>query len=225
METWQKAVRILLLVAVLALTGCTNTQQAVIPTSAPTQDLNVVRTEAAGTVVAQITADALANPSATPTLAPTETPLPPTDTPTPASATLTPIVTATMTRVASSGGGSFYPTNTGTPYTDQAQFVGQSIPDGKFFSAGQDFDMKWTVKNTGARDWNTEFYIKYLSGNLEPSKNKIYMLTSVVHKNDTVDLLADFVAPQTPGRYTSNWAIINDDGVAFFHMYLVINVN
>ncbi len=218
---------LILLVAVLAMAGCNTNQPAPVATQAPqpqqpTADLGVVRTQAAQTVVAQITADALANPSATPTAVPPTATTEPTATQ--AAATSTPVPTMTPTRAASSGGGGGgYVGPTATAYTDRAQLTSQSIRDGARFPTGYDFDVVWTFKNTGFRDWNTQFYIKYIDGDLVP-KQDIYMLSEPVKKNDTTSFRVDFVAPSQPGRYESNWALINDDGTAFFNFYIVINV-
>lgn len=216
--------RLILLVAVLALAGCNTNAPSPVATQAPQQptaDLGVVRTQAVQTVIAQITADALANPSATPTaIPPTATTVP---TATQAAATATPVASLTATRAASSGGGGGYVGPTATSYTDRAQLTNQSIRDGASFPGGYDFDVVWTFKNTGFRDWNTEFYIKYIDGDLVP-KQDIYMLSEPVKKNDSTSFRVDFVAPTEPGRYESNWALINDDGTAFFNFFIVINV-
>ncbi len=214
----------MLLLVVLALAGCNAAPQptVVLPptaTLAPTTDLSVVRTQAAQTVVAQITADALANPTAEPTAVPATATAAPTAT---QAATATAVPTLTPTR-ASGGGGGGYVGPTATVYTDRAQLTGQSIKDGASFPTGYDFDVTWTFKNIGFRDWNTEFYIKYLSGDLKP-KQDIYMLPKAVKKNDSISMTADFLAPGTPGRYESNWALYNDDGTQIYHFYIVINV-
>jgi hypothetical protein len=218
---WQKVIRIIMLVAVLVLAGCNAAPQPVVSTQNPTADLGLIRTQAAQTVVAQITAEALLHPSETPTVVPPTATTAPTNTAVP---TLTPIPTATTATGGSGslgGGGSVYVKATPTYYTDSAQLVSQNIPDGKTFPSGADFDVTWTFKNTGVREWNTKFYIKYLSGDLKP-KQDIYMLPNTLAKGHTVAMTADFHAPLNPGRYTSNWALINDDAVAIFHMYVVI---
>lgn len=213
----------ILLLSVLVLAGCNTAQPAPAQpaaTLAPTTDLSIVRTQAAQTVVAAITADALANPTAVPTEIPTQTALP---SATPVPATVTPVASLTPTRQASGGGGGGYVGPTATAYTDRALLTSQSIRDGAQFPTGYDFDVSWTFKNTGFRDWNNDFYIKYLSGDLKP-KHDIYMLPAVVKKNDSVSMVVDFVAPGTPGRYESNWALYNDDGTIFYRFFIVINV-
>lgn len=220
MTTWHKTARICILLAVLLTAGCTTATPAV-PTAVPTQDLAPMMTQVAQTVIAQITAEALANPTAT------AVPPTPTEVPTATAApTLTLAPTATSTPVKSSGGGGggniVYPTSTSS-YTDSAQIVSTVPTDGSYFAPGYDFDVIWTVKNTGKRDWTNEFYFKFLDGNWEPESKEI-RYTGAVDQGDTVKLVIDYKAPLNPGRYTSNWGIVNDDGVTFARMYIVINV-
>lgn len=232
MISWKKIGYAVLLTAMLALSACSAAPQPVVPTAAPTQDLGVVRTQAAQTVVAQITADALANPSATPTQAPlpTETPVPPTETATVA-ATSTAIATVTKAPISSGGGGGggsggggsvSYPTATGT-YPNRALLISQTPFDGTKMRPSEDFDANWTFKNIGTTEWNTHYYIKYQSGDLKPKQN-VYMLSEKVAKGDTHTFTADFIAPAHFGRYTSNWVLYDDNGAIIYHMYIVIDV-
>ena len=213
----------LLIIGLLALVGC-SVSPGITPTSAPTTDINGLSTQIAETVVAQITREAALNPTAVPpTVAPTQTQLPPTAVPTePAAVVNTPVPTLTTVPTKSGGSYVFIPSATSS-YTDQATWVTQTPPDYKVMPAGKDFDGVWTIKNTGKRTWNTQFYAKYVSGTLEATKD-IYFLPSPLAVNDTVGFTIDFVAPTTPGTYTSNWKLVNDDGVAFFHFYLIITV-
>ena len=57
-----------------------------------------------------------------------------------------------------------YPTWTVTPYTDRASLSFQTPADGLVMARGQAFDVKWVIKNIGARDWNDQFYVTYISG-------------------------------------------------------------
>lgn len=220
MTTWHKTARVLILLAVLLTAGCTTATPVVVPTAVPTQDLAPVMTQAAQTVIARITADALANPTATA--------LPPTATEAPtatAAPTLTVAPTATSTPVKSTGGGGgniIRPTSTSS-YTDSAQIVSTVPADGTYFDPGYDFDVIWTVKNTGKRDWTSDFYFKFIDGNWEPESKEV-RYTGAVDQGNTVELVVDYKAPLTPGRYTSNWGIVNDDGVTFARMFIVINV-
>ncbi|NPV57751.1 MAG: hypothetical protein HPY76_13935 [Anaerolineae bacterium] len=190
---------------------------------APTEDINLVRTQAAQTVVAQITAEALLNPSATipaPTLPPaTEAP---TLTPLPA------LPTATSTKVVSSGGGGGggggAPAATATSYTDAAKLVDFWPPDGFKMSRGQDFDAKFTFKNTGKRTWTTDFYIRTNGGDMDPYYTDTVMVAEPVAVNDTYTFVVDYAAPYEPGIYRTYWKLVNDDAVTFYKFYIVIEV-
>lgn len=220
MKTWHNTARVFILLAVLLTAGCNTPAPTTAPTAAPTQDLAPVMTMAAQTVIAKITEDALANPTAT-ALPPTAT-----EAATPTAAptlTLAPTVTSTPVKSGGGGGGNIiYPTSTSS-YTDSALIVKTEPTDGSVFAPGYDFDVIWTVKNTGKRDWTSEFYYKFIDGNWEPESKEI-RYTGALDTGDTVKLVVDFQAPQTAGRYTSNWGIVNDDGVVFARMYIVIYV-
>lgn len=220
---------IALLLLAFSLAGCNTPTPAPEPIL-PTPDLDQVRTQSAQTVVAEITKDALINPS--PTAAPVEpsaTVLPTMAVPAaPAVSSVTPLPVFTATKLPASGGGGgsvFIPSK--TPYTDLAQWISQSPKDGSVFTRGSDFDLIWTIKNTGLRDWNTAFYLRYLSG--VKAKNQAgeeYTLVYLpaVERNGTVDIRVDMVAPLNPGSYNTTWQLVNDDGVVILTPNLVFTV-
>jgi predicted small lipoprotein YifL len=188
----------------------------------PTVDLSVVKTDAVSTVMAQMTADA---PKVTATSQP-PSPTAVINTATlPVLATAAPAVilpTATKTRIIYSGGGGAVAPTVNT-YIDQAVLVSQKPTDSTVMAPGYGFDAAWTIKNTGRRDWTNEFYFKYLSGDIPGRASDIVMIDGL-DKGDKVTLTVDMVAPQAPGVYRSEWGIVNDDAVTFFHFYVVIVV-
>lgn len=208
----------------------TTTEQS----SEPTTDMNSLRTEVAQTVVAQVTYDAAltkaAEPSQTPMVATVmieEVQEEPTATET------LPIVTYTATEVVPSLTPSrtvqvTYPTWTPTYYIDQAELSSQTPTDGEYIRAGSDFDLVFTIKNNGARAWNTNFYLKFVSGTSGQTQNgtpvTLVYIPSNVAVGSTVSLVIDMVAPSTPGTYSSNWALYNDDGTVILSPNLVFNV-
>ena len=215
-----------LFVSIALLAGC-NTPAA----QAPTPDLNAVRTQAAQTVVANFTLQALQNPTSTPlpTQTATNTPLQPTEAATgaatiaPALPTLTvpAIITATPVPVGST---TYYPAPTKPTGPDAAELVSQKYPQSSVFSPGDDFDMVWTFKNVGTKKWNTDYYLKYESGTKLDNKATIAMATKDVNIGQNEDFLIDVLAPSTPGSYTTYWSLINDNGAAFYSVYLNIVV-
>ena len=156
---------LLILFPSILLSGCITINE---PTPENTEDLNTFRTEVASTVIAQLTEEApkVQKPSDTPvststpkiTASPTLT-FAPTNT--------VPIPTATLKIV--------YPTYTSIPYTDSAILVSQSPADGVSFGPNTDFDIRWTIQNTGRRAWTPEFYYSHLTG-LDGKNNNNFLL-------------------------------------------------
>ncbi|MEA4906066.1 MAG: NBR1-Ig-like domain-containing protein, partial [Anaerolineaceae bacterium] len=83
--------------------------------------------------------------------------------------------------------------------------------------------LRWTIKNVGARDWNTSFYYTYISG-VEGSDASFYYLPGNVAINDSVELVVDMVAPTDPGNYRTTWSLINDDAVTLMTMTFIFTV-
>jgi hypothetical protein len=247
MKTISRNARNIFLVCMaLIMVGCTavpvNTpvpqapaQQQAPVQAQPTVDVGALKTEVAQTVVAQIAAEEASQP--TKTQIPTETPQPllpvPTETP-----TIMIIPSSTSTVAASggtggsggssggSGGVAKSATPTKLPYVDSAILVVQAPTDGTYMNATQDFDAVWTIKNTGRRPWTTDFYFKPDPDHTSQLKVKtapVY-LSSIVDQRSTYKFTVDMVAPKAPGTYRSWWVLVNDDGVAFFHFYIYINV-
>ncbi|GAP22895.1 NBR1-Ig-like domain-containing protein [Leptolinea tardivitalis] len=217
-----KSILLLLIAASLfSLTGC-NAPATATPTAEPTLDVAAIKQEIYQTVVAQLTADA---PKATPTAAATSTPIDTATAAAPVAPTITlPAIITVAPKSTFTAASSYtrYPTWTVTPYTDRASLSFQNPADGLVMAPGQAFDVKWVIKNIGARDWNNEFYIRYISG-VKSSTFEVLMLPKVNRGGET-EILADFVAPQKPGNYVSKWGLVNDDGVTFFHFNYVFSV-
>jgi hypothetical protein len=211
---------ILLLLIAISIAGMAGCSTQPTPQPAPTIDIGALKEEIYKTVVAQLTVDA---PKATPTVpatstlaaSPTVEILP--SLTAPAAITLAPKSTFTA---ASSY--TRYPTWTVTPYTDRASLSFQTPGDGTVMAPGEDFDVKWVIKNIGARDWTNEFYVTYISG--IKSRTFSTLMLPPVHEGSETTILADYTAPSKPGNYVTQWALINDDGVKFFRFNFVFSV-
>ncbi len=203
---------ILVMGLLIVIVGCTPT-----PAPTPTVDeqvlagtLQVARTEAAETVVAQITDEALRNPSATPTSTATSTqtatPLP-TATPVPPTPTYRPVITYTC-----------------TPAAFRCSIESQTPPSGQDLSPGSDFDAKWVVKNTGTDSWDAngmDYY--YTSGTHMEKHGDSFDLPQSVDPGETVEIVVDMLAPTDSGRYTTAWTI-GQSGVVACIMSITIDV-
>lgn len=128
----------------------------------------------------------------------------------------------TATTRSTTGGGGWRPSAT-SAYTDQAKLVAQSPKDYTWMDPNESFDARWTFKNTGKRQWNSDFYIRHQSG-FKAEKDNIFFFSSNPKVNETVEIVVDMRAPAQSGHHVTYWQLINDDGTSFFRFYLVINV-
>lgn len=163
---------------------------------------------------------------ATPALAPTivlptatETPtpgLPPTWTPTPSpefTSTTEAQVVATSTLM---------PTNTvvvlptftpsRTPRTGigggTCQVTYQNPADNAILPKGAEFEMRWTIKNTGSKSWAADSTdVRFLSGDRVHVGNDVRDMPYDVAAGGMVDLLISMRTPLTPGSYVTNWSL------------------
>ena len=184
------------------------------PTPAPTVDaqptFNAIYTQGAQTMVANLTMNAPTStpvtpvtPTSTPTL--TSTPAP-TSTPQPSN---TPGPTETPTHV--------YITWTFTPTPTQPAFAciitGVSPSSSDKITVDQDFDAKWSLKNSGTATWtsaNSDF--RFIDGTRLHTKGDIVDLKSNVAPNGTTSISMDMKAPSGDGTYTTKWGLYMDDG-------------
>ena len=225
-----KKSRILILITLglLIFAACTTKVADISAPAAATLDLNGLRTQVAQTVVANLTVVAAANPTSTPTAENTATLLP-SQTPFSTETEISGIggdliATGTAIPVPPSGNWVVYPTKTKTPYVDSAKLTGQVPQDGYSKKQGLSFPVKWTFQNTGMRKWNTDFYIKYVSGDIEPENEGPVLLDSEVKQGNSISVTTILRTPHKSGNLRSNWVLINDDGVAILHFYLLVKV-
>jgi hypothetical protein len=197
-----------LMVLMLALTAC-------VPQAAPepTIDANQLFTQAAMTVVAQLTQDA---PPATQTPAPTLTPA---FTSTPlggALPTLPPLSTLPSLST---------PTRSSLNIADKAMYITQSPSDNATVQAGKVFNITWRLRNTGTTTWNTNYAYRFFAArNKIPTSANGYNLTTSVPPNGEVDITVVATAPTTAGSYDTQWVLTNPEGTNFSYFTLDINV-
>lgn len=88
--------------------------------------------------------------------------------------------------------------------------------------ARYDFDVVWTVKNTGTKDWEaTLLDYKYWSGTKMNNFADLYDLPSNVAKGESISLRVDMTAPSSAGTYTSTWALADGNTV---YCYLPVTI-
>ncbi|MBI9048248.1 MAG: hypothetical protein JEZ00_02425 [Anaerolineaceae bacterium] len=196
----------------------------------PTVDTNLIKTEALETAFAQMTQEALFNPTETPV--PTETPLP-TNTLAPtttlAQATLPSIATSAVQPVATQATGNVVgAVNTG----DKAQWISQEPDDGtKFYLRNAEevplfFDIFWTVENTGTTTWNDSYKLRYYVGDKFFRNETEFSFPKDISVAPGEQAALKIVAsyPDDSGKYESVWVLTNPDGVNFQVLTIQIEV-
>ena len=204
----------------LAACGATAEQE-------PTPDVVTLRTQAVETAMAEMTIQAALNPTAT-SVPPTITPLP-----TATRYTLTPIAgggssSAGSSSTGGSGGGSKIATSTPTrpPWSSddyQCAFVDQ-FPYDQAQKAGSEYDIVWTIRNTGDRIWYTNLTEVVWMGGDDISPAHSYRLPNNVKPGETVRVTVDIHLPtrQQESRLETFWGIKNDSGTIFCRFYHII---
>jgi len=169
------------------------------PASAPTLDLDPLRTEVAATVLAQVSHTLSSQPSLTPTPYPTATFAPfPTFT-----SEVSPVPTLPVLPTAGAPG------TPGSAANDRAQWVSQTIADDAVFAPGEVFTMTWRVKNTGASTWSAAYWLRFYSG--DPfGAPKEAQLGQIIPPGAEVSLSLPMKAPALPGDYRSDWVLSNE---------------
>lgn len=196
------AVRAGLLLSILLLAACSPAA----PTAAPTPDLNLLRTEVAATVLAQVPLICALTPTAT---------LPPTATSTPTATPGTPTVTLTPT-LGTPGADAF----------DRARWVSQTVQDGTRFTPGQTFSVTWRMQNSGTTTWTTSYWVRWYSGNAFGAPTEIAVERDVP-PGDFYDITVNLKAPTVVGDYSTTWTLSNplrsNFKDAFFLSFVVAN--
>lgn len=92
--------------------------------------------------------------------------------------------------------------------TGGCQIVSVSPPYNTSYTAGADFDSKWTLKNIGSATWSkNSIDYRYLSGTKMYKHNSAYDLSADVASGSSVDIIVDSIAPSSAGTYTMTWGL------------------
>lgn len=188
---------IILAVLVLVLTACG-------PGQSPEEIQAQVETAVAMTVEAQqqieeAVAQTVAAQAAlaTPTLVPTSTS--PSVVP-----TLTPVIpTVTPLNPPSSGGGGGGGGSTTATYS--CDIIHRRPFDNAEFNRGDEFDIKWTIINTGTKTWPAGFDLKYYSGPHLTTATRVEL--PEMKPKAQFDVVFDATAPGQRGFQVMTWVV------------------
>lgn len=102
--------------------------------------------------------------------------------------------------------------------------VAQSPADWTRMGRRQYFDAKWTVKNTGTKNWPAGLDFKYISGTKIHTNGNNYELKTNVGPGKKTTLIADMNAPKYIGYYSAYWGLFTGN-IAFCRVSITINVS
>lgn len=159
----------------------------------------------------------------------------PTHTPLPTATAELIVVEVTSTPVDDGSGAQFTVTpivsNPSSPGTSKplpreyaCSVYSQSIKDWTAMEPRQDFDMRWTILNTGTKAWTmsgTDY--KFVRGEKMHRYGDIFDLPKDVGPGGKINLVIDMEAPSAPGTYVTYWGLANGSQ-HFCQFYLIITV-
>ncbi|HQV95139.1 MAG TPA: NBR1-Ig-like domain-containing protein [Anaerolineales bacterium] len=188
---------------IVALTACF--PQAATPN--PQDTANQIATVVALTISAAGTQTQAAQPIATNTTLPTQTEsAPPTETPLIPSATPFVLVPPTPTFVVGGGGGGGGAAPI-QPY--QCTPINNKPRDLTVFKKGNEFDIKWTIVNTGTKAIPAKHDIKYFSGTklMKDPTDTFREFGADLKPGDSKTIVIDAVAPAEKGKHVMTWVV------------------
>ncbi len=201
---------LLAILMIIALPACNIPQTGVLPT--PTADTKIIEetiaavsTSVVQTAWADLTAQALLNPSATSTTAPTETPA------ATATSTNTPLPPPTLAPTNTFIPPTAAPTLTFTPSAYTCQVTALNPARNATITKGGDFDLNVTLKNIGTSTWdanNIDF--RYLSGAKFQESKDALDLPKEVKPGETVNFIIDMIANTDTGTQSATWSLVQN---------------
>ena len=197
-----KRVVFLLVAGILLVTACA-------PAPAPTQDPAVIQQQIQEAVALTVAAQEAEKAAEQPVMAePTNTPLPtqteagpPTATPIIPTATPFTVVPPTLAPSTGGGGGGSAPVALDYDCTSRDR----RPYDNTYFKSNKQFDIYWTIVNTGTKSWPAGKDVKYFSGEKMTTTTRVEL--PAMDPGDTYEINLDAVAPQKQGFYVMTWTV------------------
>jgi len=212
-----KHVIFLAMAGILLLAACA-------PAPAPTQDPAEIQQQIQESVALTVAAqNAAAEQNQAVVAESTNTPLP-TQTeaappsPTPVEPTATPftVVPPTLTPISGGGGGGGGVAVTPMEYDCTSR--DRTPLDNTVFKPNKEFDIRWTIVNTGTKAWPAGLDVKYYSG--PQMSTTTFVELPAMAPGDTYEVILDAFAPQKRGFHVMTWTV---EGQLCFP-YVAINV-
>lgn len=109
----------------------------------------------------------------------------------------------------------FTPTITPIPPRYACSVVTNKPTTNQVMKGGQDFDIKWTIKNTGTAAWYNAMDIKYYSGE-SMAAGKRAEIKAKLQPGESYQLVLDAEAPKTKGPHFMAWMV--DGGLCYAYV-------
>lgn len=90
-----------------------------------------------------------------------------------------------------------------------------TVPDGSQVQSGATFVKTWRLQNDGSCTWTSAYRLVYVGGDALGAPDELPLSPAPVAPGQIVDLSITFIAPRTPGKYTSQWKLSNAAGNTF----------
>lgn len=182
---------------IFLLSACT---PAAAPTVDPAEVANQIATSVALTVASQNLETEQAIPEATATTLPTDTPAV-VDTPTLVAdlPTATPFVIVPPTNVPSGGGG------VAVQSDYECNSISRRPRDYQVFKPGDEFDVRWTIVNTGRKTMVAGLDLKFSAGTNFIGINRVEL--PKLEPGDEYEVIFDAVAPDKNGNYIMTFIV------------------
>jgi hypothetical protein len=87
------------------------------------------------------------------------------------------------------------------------------VPDGTEMKPGQEFDKVWRIRNTGTCAWNNNYRLVFVQG--DRMNGNPTPVASKVNPGNVYDMAVRLQAPNSPGKYTGIWQMVNPKGIPF----------
>lgn len=182
---------------------------ACVPAAAPTQDEAQIQQQIAESVAETVAAQNAAATAQQALIVPSNTPLPTqteaaSPTSTPLVPTASPFVIVPPTNTVSAGGGGSGVTVVKPDYACQA--ISRRPRDNTIFKPNDEFDIRWTIVNTGTKTLRAGLDLEYVSGP-ELTGSKKFVELPELKPGASYEVIFDAVAPGKQGSYVMTWRV------------------
>jgi len=89
-----------------------------------------------------------------------------------------------------------------------------TVPDDTVYQPGTPFEKIWKLRNSGTCDWNDNYSVVFVGGDLLEAASP-QLLGRTVAAGDATDIGIVMRSPMQPGTYTSRWQMQDNEGKRF----------